>query len=382
MKPARATIPGASRYLSSGPLVWVATMVCTTLLLVALRQALWLVVPFLLAIILYYALFPAVRRMTLAGIERETAAAFVSAGALIVVAAAMVPTLPWLAAQAVSGQEALFRYLTGGRSLVERSLAMLESQFGFLKDLDFHAEMSRKMADFGGSYVKEHLADALLATAAWLPAMLLAPFLAFFFLRDGRRFLKYLAEAVPNAYFERTLYMIDRVDGTARAYFQGLLKLTMIDTICLALGLAAIGMPGAFALGLMAAVLAWVPFVGSVIGCVIVVLVAATDFPSSPWVVYAAIGLFLFVRLLDDFVFMPLTVGRSLHMHPLPTVLLIFLGGAVAGIPGLILVLPLAGVVMVVAGTIGGIVNDPRLGARHAFAKTLRSRRITADLQS
>jgi predicted PurR-regulated permease PerM len=186
---------------------------------------------------------------------------------------------------------------------------------------------------------------------------------------------------VPNAYFERTLYMVDRVDGTARAYFQGLLKLTVIDTVCLGLGLAAIGMPGAFALGLMAAVLAWVPFVGSVIGCVIVVLVAATDFPNSPWVVYAAIGLFLFVRLLDDFVFMPLTIGRSLHMHPLPTVLLIFVGGAVAGIPGLILVLPLAGVVMVVAGTIGGIVNDPRLRARHTFAKALRARRITADLQ-
>jgi hypothetical protein len=37
--------------------------------------------------------------------------------------------------------------------------------------------------------------------------------------------------------------------------------------------------------------------------------------------------------------------------------------------------------VMVVAGTIGGIVNEPRLRARHAFATTLRSRRITADLQ-
>ena len=382
MKTPRASIAGVSRYLSSGPIVWVATMACTTLLLVVLRQALWLVVPFLLAIILYYALFPMVRRLTLAGIERETAAAIVAGGTLVAAVAALVPTLPWLAAQAVSGQEALFRYLAGGRLLVERSLGMLESQFRFLKDLDFHAEMSRKMADFGGTYVKDHLGDVLLGTAAWLPALLLAPFLAFFFLRDGRRFLKYLAEAVPNAYFERTLYMIDRVDGTAKAYFQGLLKLTMIDTICLALGLATIGMPAAFALGLMAAILAWVPFVGSVIGCVIVVLVAATDFPSSPWVVYAAIGLFLFVRLLDDFVFMPLTVGRSLHMHPLPTVLLIFLGGAVAGIPGLILVLPLAGVVMVITGTIGGIVNDPRLGARHAFAKRLWARRITADLQS
>jgi len=174
----------------------------------------------------------------------------------------------------------------------------------------------------------------------------------------------------------------ERVDGTARAYFEGLLKLTLIDTICLALGLAAIGMPGALALGLMAAILAWVPFVGSIIGCVIVVLVAATDFPADPWVVYAAIGLFLLVRLLDDFVFMPLTVGRSLHMHPLPTVLLIFAGGAVAGVPGLILALPMAGVVMVVIGTIGGIVNSPRLRARHAFAKALQAQRTTADLKS
>lgn len=382
MKGSRAPSPSRSRYLASGPLVWVATFVCTTLLLLAFKQALWLVVPFLLAIILYYALFPAVRYVTLKGVDRETAAALVAGAALVMGIAALVPTLPWLAAQAVSGQEAVFRYLAGGRLLVERSLVMLESQFAFLRDLDFHTEMTRRMDEFGTRYVKEHLAEALLGVAAWLPAMLLAPFLAFFFLRDGRRFLKYIAEGVPNAYFERTLYMIDRVHGTARAYFQGLLKLTLIDTVCLAVGLAAIGMPSAFALGLMSAVLAWVPFIGSVIACVIVVLVAATDFPATPWVVYAAIGLFLVVRLLDDFVFMPLTVGRSLHMHPLPTVLFIFLGGAVAGVPGLILVLPLAGVVMVVAGTIGGIVNDPRLGARHAFSKKLRQERITADLHA
>jgi hypothetical protein len=36
---------------------------------------------------------------------------------------------------------------------------------------------------------------------------------------------------------------------------------------------------------------------------------------------------------------------------------------------------------MVVAGTIGGIVNNPRLRARHGFAKTLQGQRITADLQ-
>jgi predicted PurR-regulated permease PerM len=350
-------------------------------LLAFLKQALWLVVPFLLAIVLYYALFPAVRRLTLAGVSRKTAAVIVAGGFFLAAVVVMLPTVPWVAAQASGGEGALLRYLAGGRALIDRTLGLLESQFGFLQQFELQAEVSRAIATFGGTYVRTHLTDALLGAAAWLPSLLLAPFLAFFLLRDGRRFLEFVYKAVPNAYFERTLYMVDRVDATARAYFQGLLALTALDTLCLALGLWAIGMPGAFALGLLSAVLAWVPFVGSVIGCVIVVLVAATDFPNNPTIVYAAIALFLLVRLLDDFVFMPLTLGRSLHMHPLPTVLLIFLGGAVAGIPGLILVLPLAGVVMVVAGTIGGILADPRLRARHRFAKTLRTQRTTADLQ-
>jgi len=382
MKSERAPRTGTSRYLSTGPLVWAATIACTTLLLVLLKQALWFVVPFLLAIILYYALFPAVRRLTLAGMERERSAAIVAGVFFVVAVLAMVPTLPWLAAQAVSGEEAVQRYLAGGQLLLDRTLLMLESQFAFLKRVDFHTQLGNKIAQFTGSHAQDQLTDTILSAAVSLPGLLLAPFLAFFFLRDGRRFLKFCTDAVPNAYYERTLYMVDRVDATARAYFQGLLKLTALDTICLAIGLFVIGVPNAFALGLMAAILAWVPFVGSVIGCVIVVLVAATDFPSEPWVVYASVALFLFVRLLDDFVFMPLTVGRSLHMHPLPTVVLIFVGGAVAGITGLILVLPLAGVIMVIAGTIGGIVNDPRLRARQTFATELRARRITADLHT
>jgi predicted PurR-regulated permease PerM len=350
-------------------------------MLAVLNQVMWLVVPLLVAIILYYMLFPVVRRLTLAGLSREAAAAIVAGGFLLVTIAALVPTLPWLAAQATSGEAAFLRYLEGGRMLVDRTLTTLEAEFGFLKRIDFHAEMGRKIAEFSGTFLQDHLTEALLGAAAWLPSLLLAPFLAFFFLRDGRLFLRLIGESVPNAYFERTLFMIERVDGTARAYFQGLLKLTMIDTTFLALGLWAIGVPGAFMLGLTAAVLAWVPFVGSVIACAIVVLVAATDLPMNPWVAYEAIILFLVVRLLDDFVFLPLTVGRSLRMHPLPAVLLIFAGGAVAGVAGLILVLPLAGVVLVIAGTIGSIVGSPRLQARHAFAKALEARRVTADLK-
>ncbi|MCH3173592.1 hypothetical protein K3X37_14760, partial [Listeria monocytogenes] len=76
-----------------------------------------------------------------------------------------------------------------------------------------------------------HLGDIVVGVMTWVPSLLLAPFLTFFLLRDGVRVKKFLARAVPNAYFERALYLLHEVDQTARRYFEGLLKLTVLDTL-------------------------------------------------------------------------------------------------------------------------------------------------------
>jgi predicted PurR-regulated permease PerM len=126
--------------------------------------------------------------------------------------------------------------------------------------------------------------------------------------------------------------------------------------------------------------MAWLPYLGSIGGGLLVVLVAAKEYPHSNWLPYEVVGLFICVRLLDDFVFMPLTIGRSLRMHPLVTVLMILLAGAVAGIPGLLLVMPVLGVVMVAGQIIGELVTDQRILARHRHAQRLKRQRARADL--
>ena len=69
-------------------------------------------------------------------------------------------------------------------------------------------------------------------------------------------------------------------------------------------------------------------------------------------------------------------------MHPLVSVLLLFIGGAVAGVLGLIIVLPLAGVVMIIVDCVARILLDRRLMARYAFAQRLRSMSANADLKA
>lgn len=364
----------------AGPVVWCGIIGATCALLFILERTLELAIPFLLAIILYYILLPPMQRLIRAGMGQNLAA--LSVGLLFVLAVALggIAASYWIGAPADSWQEVLGRYLNGGLTFVRDMLQALEEKFPILHQIGLSNTFNKRLTVFTTTFVQKHLTDVLVSVAASLPSLLLAPFLTFFFLRDGRRFKKFLARAVPNAFFEKTLYLLHEVDQTAHRYFQGLLKLTVLDTSVLAFGLWAIGVSSPLVLGLIAAVLAWVPYVGSILGCLLVVMVASTDAPGDPLVAYSAIGVFLTVRLLDDFVFMPLTLGRSLHIHPLITVLMIFIGGAVAGVAGLMLVLPLLGVVMVVGETLGRLITNPRLRARHRNAMAIRTRQASADL--
>lgn len=363
----------------SGPVVWAGIIATTCLLLFLFQKMLWLVVPYLLALILYYMMYPVLQRMVYAGMTRDAAAAIVTLFFLGALGVGIALMLPWLAGQLADGQDSIVRYGKGGLHLLESSLRALEAKWPLLANAHFTDTVIARLASLGG-HAAEYIEPLAVGIAAWMPSLLLAPFLTFFFLRDGQRFKGFLAHAVPNAFFERTLYLMHEVDQTARAYFQGLMKLTVLDTVTLAAGLWFMGFPGALALGFICAVLAWIPYIGSIAGGLLVVLVAATDFPDAPVMAYWAVALFIVARLLDDFVYMPLTIGKSLHMHPLVTVLMIFVGGAVAGVPGLMMVLPVLGVVMVIGETIGKIVTDPRLLARHRYANALRRKQANTDL--
>jgi len=375
-----AAAPQPALSTGPGPIAWAGIFAATCLLLVALNHILWLVIPALLALILTYALDPPVRRLMYAGVGREGAAALATSAFLVVLMVLTLILIAWAGARAEDWQAGVERYLRGGAVLLERTLAALEERWPGLARAGLAAGVTTWINEYANTFVERQVQPLAVSILAWLPAALLGPFFAFFFLRDGRRFHGFLVRAVPNAYFEKTLDLLHEMHSTGRSYFTGLMQLTVLDTLALGLGLWLLGLPGAWLLGLIAAVLAWVPYVGSIAGCFLVVLVAATDFPDTPTMAYWSIILFILVRLLDDFVFLPATVGKHLNLHPLVSVLMLFVGGAVAGVPGLALVLPLLGVATVVGTALSEIITDRRLRARHVYAQRLRADQAAADL--
>jgi predicted PurR-regulated permease PerM len=354
-----------------GAVTMIVTILVTCVVLFLFQKIVWLVVPGLLALMNYYCMRPLVERLVFRGVRHGMAVTGTVSVVLLVTIGIVFVSAPFLFTRIGQLQNTVDHYLGGGQNLLRKTIQALEEAAPVLKGASLGQKVDLQIQEFTTHFADRYLGKLLVQLLEWLPSLFLVPYLTYFLLKDSTRLKKFLIRSIPNAFFEKSLLLFARLDESLRSFFQGLLVLTFLDTICLGMGLLVLGVSPAFLLGLLAAVLSWIPYLGSAIGCIMVVLVAATDFPNHPSVAYSCLALFLCVRLLDDFVFMPLTIGRKLHIHPLLSVLMFFLGATVAGGTGLVLALPVLGVVAAVAGIVAEVVKDRRLRFRYQAARNL-----------
>ncbi|MCX6934716.1 MAG: AI-2E family transporter [Verrucomicrobia bacterium] len=369
------------------PIIWVAVICGALGSIVLLNTVAWLAFPLVLAVVLFYLVQPLLQRLQLSGVTPNQALGIFLAAATILTVIASVTVLPAIFNSLSEFQNQLPEHWTRLQSVLRQDLLSIEGRFHFAQRAGLADGFQAQLDHFVASSGKAYLADSILFLIHWLPSLLLVPFLTFFFLRDGTAFHRLILRAVPNAFFEKTLLLFDRMDGQMRAYFRGMLGLTLLDTVSLGLGLwflghwdGVFGFWDAMLLGLICAVFAWVPYVGSAIGGLVAVATCAVKAPQDGGLLLSVVILFLAVRLLDEFLYTPLTVGRALRMHPLITVMMIFAGGMLGGVYGLLLAMPLLGIFTVLGQMFGEIWFDPRLRARQQARNLLEKRLASKDL--
>ena len=180
-------------------------------------------------------------------------------------------------------------------------------------------------------------------------------FIAFFFLKDSFLLERSLLVFATKGEENRFMSMFNKIKELLSRYFVGLLLQITILFILYTILLLIFGVENAIALALIAAIMNVIPYVGPLIGGVLVLLLATTsnlgaDFQTVllPKLIYIMIGYFV-IQLIDNFINQPLIFGNSVRSHPLEIFLAILIGGILFGIPGMIVAVPSYTAIKVIA---------------------------------
>jgi predicted PurR-regulated permease PerM len=153
--------------------------------------------------------------------------------------------------------------------------------------------------------------------------------------------LLYLA---PARHRTRAALIIDRIGETLERWLIAQIVVMIAVGIVTWIGLAIIGIPGSFILGIQAGLLAFIPTVGAIIAGVVVVLASL----ASGWIpALSAFLLFMGVHAMESYVLTPILQRQALDIPPATLFAFQILLGVVFGIWGLALALPLVAIAKV-----------------------------------
>jgi predicted PurR-regulated permease PerM len=186
---------------------------------------------------------------------------------------------------------------------------------------------------------------ALRSYAGVLVGLGFVPLFLFFALLSGGRLHAqiegFLAVFSP-ATQKNALYFIDVFTRQVTGFFQGQLVIAVIMGAMLAVGFAAIGLKGGILIGLVLGLLNIVPFLGTLVGLLIVLPMAYFQPEGSLQLLGLSLLVFTFVQLVESWLLTPRIMANRSGLHPALVVISVFFWGtALGGIIGMILAVPL-----------------------------------------
>ncbi len=177
-----------------------------------------------------------------------------------------------------------------------------------------------------------------------LPNIVLGPILAFYFARDKDQILRKLMSWIPARSREETSNLIGEMDAVISGFVRGQLLVAMIMAVMISVGLWLTGIEFAFLIGTAAGILDLIPYFGPLLGAIPALMVAVL---KSPLHVLYVVAVFAVANQIETAVLSPRIVSGYVGLHPLVVILSLLVGAYVWGLLGMIVAVPLAGVLRV-----------------------------------
>ena len=210
---------------------------------------------------------------------------------------------------------------------------------------DERADQIRVFLERHRSNIERALGEMEQAAPAAFAGILVIPILAIFFLSDGEKLADQIIHLVATKENHGSLESLaGELHVMLQRYIRAKVILGGLSLLYCSIAMLVLGFPNAIALGILAGILEFIPVVGWMIAAA--TIVTAGVLTHSHWIWMLA--LLAVWRILMDYGIAPRVMGHELEIHPLLAIFTLMVGGAVGGIVGIYLSVPLVATLRVI----------------------------------
>ncbi len=376
--------------------LWALIVVVAAAFLYAVRAIL---IPFALAWIIAVLLEPMVRRLRLRGMSRGGSVLTVTVAFFVLIGGVIAYTAPRISAQ-IGELRGTFQTLAQGLSQENPRQSHFErwnpkvqaAETGPLVWIDRTLEeVHPTLTRFGlptsrraiyDQYIEpqqENIAGAvsgffngflriLGSAASQLLILPFVPIFAFMMLMEMEKIKVRSVTWIPPSLRRGAMTIAADIGEVFKKYLRGVtINIALYSTFS-AIVLGAMGTPYSLPLALLSGVLFLIPMLGGALNTITIFLVVGLSGKTggllfqtgSPWIFALIVTIvFFLLSTIYDMMVTPRVIGKAVNLHPLVSMFVVFSGGALFGLPGMIIAFPLAGSIKVTLTRLFRIINQP-----------------------
>lgn len=175
-------------------------------------------------------------------------------------------------------------------------------------------------------------------------SIVIVPFILFYLLKDGEKLPEYFVKLLPPRLRQDTREVLSEADKQLGAYIQGQIIVAFCIGVMIYIGFLIIGMDYALLLGVLAMVTSVVPYLGPAIAITPAAIIALV---TSPFMLVKLAIVWTVVQLVEGNLISPQVMGKTMFIHPVTIIFVLLTAGSLFGIAGVILGIPMYALVRV-----------------------------------
>ncbi len=179
-------------------------------------------------------------------------------------------------------------------------------------------------------------------------SLFLIPIITFYMLRDWDLIIAHLGALIPESQRDTVVKLASDSDDVLGAFLRGQIMVMMALAFIYSLGLSLVGVKFAVAIGVVAGLISFVPYLGFVFGIALAGMTVALE-PEPLWLLVGVVATFSIAQFIEGSFLTPKLVGDRIGLHPVIIIFAVAAGGQLFGFFGILLALPAAAVLSVLA---------------------------------